>query len=116
MCVGVLSASLWAPRAHAKNPEEPETAVPVGSDLDFLNHDKMGPFWLGAEVNSIFQTNPGFPAKYSGVNSFGVHSTDAAGRKVVTPSGDWAISGLATVFTAYRPLPFVELILDPEMA
>jgi hypothetical protein len=113
MCVTVLLA---AGPARAHNPEQPETAVPVGSDLDFLNHDRMGPFWLGAEVNSIFQTNPAFPAKYSGVNSFGVRSTDAAGRKVVTPSADAAISGLATVFTAYRPLPVVELILDPEVA
>ena len=46
---------MWAPAARAKNPEQPETAVPVGSDMDFFDHDKLGPFWLGAEVNSIFE-------------------------------------------------------------
>jgi high affinity Mn2+ porin len=102
-CLVVLSASLWAAAARAKNPEAPETAIPVGSDMDFLDHEKMGPFWFGAEVNSIFQTHPSFPSKYAGTNS-------------LRAPAEAAISGLATVFTAYRPFSTTELILDPEMA
>jgi high affinity Mn2+ porin len=103
MCVLVLLAASRAGPARAKNPEQPETAVPVGSDMDFLDHDKMGPFWLGAEANSIFQTHPGFPSKYSGAHS--LHAPAEA-----------AISGLVTLFAAYRPFSTTELILDPEMA
>jgi high affinity Mn2+ porin len=103
MCVLVLSASLRALPAWAKNPEEPETAPPIGSDMDFLDHDKMGPFWLGAEVNSIFQTHPTFASKYAGTNSF-------------RAPAEAAISGLATVFLGYRPFATTEIIVDPEMA
>jgi hypothetical protein len=101
MCVLVLSTSLWGARAVAKNPEEPETAIPVGSDMDFLDHDKEGRFWLGAEFNSIFQTNPGFSSKYNGRNSFGVQPWPQP-QVTSAPSGA-AISGLATVFLGYRP-------------
>jgi high affinity Mn2+ porin len=103
MCVLVLSASLRPAPARAKNPEAPETAIPVGSDMDFLDHDKMGPFWLGGELNSILQVNPAFPAKLSGASSFG-------------PKAEAAVSGLATLFTGYRPFRTTELILDPEVA
>ena len=91
MCVLVVAACLRPSAARAKNPEEPETAIPVGSDMDFLDHDKEGPLWLGGEVNSILQVNPSFPAKGTpGPHSFG-------------PKADAAISGLATVFTGCRP-------------
>jgi hypothetical protein len=89
--------------AEAKNPEEPETAIPQGHDLDFLDHEGNRPYWLGAEVNSIFQTHPSFRAPYSGTNS-------------LQPRSEWAISGLATVFLAYRPTATTELIVDPEVA
>ena len=114
MCVLVLSASLWGAAARAKNPEEPETAVPVGSDMDFLDHDKMGPFWVGAEFNSILQVNPPFSSKYNGRNSFGVQPWPHA--QVTRASSEAAISGLGTVFLGYRPTRTTELILDPEMA
>jgi hypothetical protein len=114
MCVLVLCTSLWSARAAAKNPEEPETAVPVGSDMDFLDHDKEGPFWFGAEGNSIFQAHPSFPSKYNGRNSFGVQPWP---QPQTSPArGEWAISGLATLFLGYRPTITTELILDPEIA
>jgi hypothetical protein len=116
----VVAATLWPALARAKNPEEPETAIPVGSDMDFLDHDKMGRFWLGAEVNSIFQTNPSFPSTYNGQNSFGVQPWDKTRPWAVqqAPSGraEAAISGLATVFLGYRPTSTTELIFDPEIA
>src|SRR4051794_11531556 len=98
MYAAVLSASLWATPAGARNPEEPETAPPPGSGLTFLDHEGTGPFWLGAEVNSIFQAHPSFPSKYSGTNSF-------------QAPAETAISGLATIFLAYRPSRTTELIV-----
>jgi high affinity Mn2+ porin len=103
MCVIVLSLSLGATAARAKNPEQPEDAMPPGGDMTFLDHEGTGPLWLGAEINSIFQTHPAFPAKYSGPLS--LHA-----------SGEAATSGLLTAFAAYRPFRTTELIVDPEMA
>jgi hypothetical protein len=124
MCVLVVAASLSARGARAKNPEEPETAVPVGSDMDFLDHDKEGSFWLGAEFNSIFQTNPSFRSRYNGHNSFGNQpwnpnldpSTTWAAQQATEGQPGAAISGLATLFLGYRPTSTTELILDPEIA
>jgi len=120
MCVLVLLASQWGTNAAAKNPEEPETAIPVGSDMDFLDHDKFGPFWLGAEANSILQVNPSFPSTYNGHNSFGVQPWDKtrpwSAQQVPRGQAEARISGLATVFTAYQPTRTTELILDPEVA
>jgi hypothetical protein len=114
MCVLVVAATLWPLRARAKNPEEPETAVPVGSDMDFLNHDAMGPFWLGAEGNTIFQTHPSFSSRYNGRNSFGVQPWPQP--QVSRAPSETAVSGLVTLFTGYRPTDTTELILDPEIA
>jgi hypothetical protein len=120
MCVLVVAASLWPRGARAKNPEEPETAIPVGSDMDFLDHDKEGPFWLGGEVNSIFQTNPSFRSAYNGHNSFGNQPWDPnvswAAQQAPHGNAGAAVSGLATLFLGYRPTSTTELILDPEVA
>jgi hypothetical protein len=97
-----VACALAAGPARAFNPEQPETAPHAGG-LTFLKHDAPVPYWLGAEVNSILQAHPGFPAAYSGANS-------------LRPDAEWAISGLATVFSGYRPTATTELILDAEMA
>jgi hypothetical protein len=97
---------LVPPRALGKNPEEPETVPRAAEDLTFLDHEHPWPpwpIWLGAEVNSIFQYHPSFHAPRSGPNSLG-------------PEAESAISGLFTIFLAYRPTRTTELILDPEMA
>jgi hypothetical protein len=97
-----LALSLAAP-ALAKNPEAPETAPQLGTDQTFLDHGRQDPFWYGAEMNSILQTSPGFSAPYTGTNSF-------------RPEAGVAVSGLLTVFTAFRPHRTTELILDAELA
>ena len=103
----VLTVSLCAPVARAKNPEEPEDAMPAGSDMTFLDHAGTGPFWFGAEANSILQAHPSFPAKYP---------TNYTDLRSLQSTGEAAISGLFTVFSAYRPFRTTEMILDPEMA
>ncbi len=67
--IALVGLALAPSTAVARNPEEPETAPKAGNDLTFLNHDGPGPFWIGAEVNSIFQYHPSFSAPYSGTNS-----------------------------------------------
>jgi hypothetical protein len=88
--------------ARARNPEQPETAPKV-EDITFLEHDLPVPYWLGAEINSILQYHPSFPAAYTGENS-------------LRPESEWALSGLMTVFAAYRPHKTTEIILDLEIA
>lgn len=89
--------------ASAKNPEQPETVPRTERDMTFLDHGGSGPFWFGAEANSILQAHPSFPAAYTGPNS-------------LRPGREAALSGLFTMFLAYAPFRSTELILDPEMA
>ena len=70
--------------AAAKNPEQPETE-PQSAGQTFIDHEAPRPFWVGAEINSILQYHPSFPAAYSGPNS-------------LRPDSEYAISGLVTVF------------------
>jgi high affinity Mn2+ porin len=90
------------PAVRAKNPEQPETA-PRSEDMTFLDHERSSRFWLGAEVNSIFQYHPAFAAPYTGTNS-------------LRPDAETALSSLLTVFLSYSPFSTTDLILDPEMA
>jgi high affinity Mn2+ porin len=93
----------WTAPAFAKTPEPPETTSHRGGEMTFIDHDRTGPFWIGAQANSIFQYNPPFRSPYSGTNS--LHG-----------DGEAAISGVITLFGAYRAFPLTELIVDPEIA
>ena len=107
-----VAAGLCASSALARNPEEPETAPRVGSDITFVDHDKQDPYWLGAEVNSISQYHPSFHADYSS----GPDPAHPERGHSLGPDAERATSGLATLFLAYRPFRTTELILDPEIA
>jgi hypothetical protein len=89
--------------ALAKSSEQPENALPLGTGETFIDHTRFAPFWFGAEVNTIFQTHPGFRAPYTGDHSL----SDG-------PEAD--VSGLFTVYLAYQPHRTTEIILDGEMA
>jgi high affinity Mn2+ porin len=89
--------------ARAKSSEQPENAAPLGTEQTFIDHSRFAPFWFGAEMNTIFQTHPGFSAPYTGDHS-------------VTPGPEADVSGLFTVFFAYQPHRTTEIILDAEMA
>jgi len=95
--------ALAAGPAAAHNPEQPETAPPLGVNETFVDHTTFAPFWFGAEMNTIFQTHPAFSAPYTGDHS-------------LTPGAEAAVSGLFTVFLAYQPHRTTEIILDAEMA
>ena len=97
-----VAALLWAATAHAHNPEQPETA-PKGTEETFLDHSGKEPFWFGAEINSILQLKPSFDARYSGPNS-------------LQPQSEAALSGLISLYTAYRVFPTTEIVMDVESA
>ena len=99
----LATLALAPPAAFAKNSEQPENAAPLGTAQTFIDHTTFAPFWFGAEMNTIFQTHPGFSAPYSGDHS-------------LTPGPEAAISGLFTAFFAYQPHRTTEIILDAEMA
>ncbi|HJZ84016.1 MAG TPA: carbohydrate porin [Polyangia bacterium] len=101
--LSALLLTLAARTAHGSNPEQPETAQPAGAGTTFLDHSGTGPFWFGAEWNTILQLKPSFDARYSGMNS-------------LRPESEDAMSGLFTLFFAYAPSRTTELILDAEMA
>lgn len=98
VCVTAVPRLGWA-----RNPEAPETSPPPGSGVTFLDHDGASPFWLSAQVNAIFQAHPNFNAPYSGPNS-------------LRPEGESAISGVLSLYLAWKPHRTTELILDAEMA
>ena len=101
--IGIGALLFAAGRAQAKNPEQPETAPHPEEEATFLDHDAFGPFWVGAEVNSILQHHGDFHSPRSGEHSLQGNS-------------ETALSGLITVFLGYRPTRTTELIVDPEIA
>ncbi|HZL19097.1 MAG TPA: carbohydrate porin [Polyangia bacterium] len=132
--IGRPRAPLWlaiaialsaVPRpARANNPEEPETAPRPGNDITFLDHGGNGPYWLGLEANSIAQAHPAFAAAYSTYpnppasvcNPQDPNPADCLSGHSLDPQSEAEISGLITLFAAYRPFRTTELIVDPEVA
>ena len=99
----IVAALLLARTARAGNPEPPETAPKAGTDETFLDHGGKEPFWFGAEINSILQMHPSFDARYSGPNS-------------LQPQSEAALSGLISLYTAYRVFRTTEVVMDIESA
>jgi high affinity Mn2+ porin len=73
-----------------------------GADTVFT-HSETSAFWLSAQGNFIFQWHPSFHAQYSGPNSFGRTSDQAA-------------SAVETLYTGMRLSPLTEAVLDFESA
>ncbi len=61
---------------------------PAGDDVPAMfPHFKDSRFWLSGQANFIFQTNPPFPALYSGPHSLGPHYQKATSRVLTLYSG-----------------------------
>jgi hypothetical protein len=99
--VVVTALLLASASARARNPEQPEAAPQPGTT--FLDHPPTSAYWFGAEINTVFQAQPGFHALYTGTNS-------------LRPDAEVAVSGLLTVFGAYRIHRTTALLVDAEMA
>jgi high affinity Mn2+ porin len=86
--------------SSSAQPADPSTdAAPEGMFPRF--HDTR--FWLSGQANFIFQTHPGFPALYSGINS-------------LSPHYEKALSRVLTLYAGARINDSTEVIVDIEEA
>jgi high affinity Mn2+ porin len=77
-------------------PDAPEPAT-------ILPHSESSRFWISGQTNIILQWHPGFPAKYTGINS-------------LQPAGENATSQVLTLFTGLELTHTTEVLADVEMA
>jgi high affinity Mn2+ porin len=73
-----------------------------GQDTVFV-HSNTSPVWLSAQINTIFEWNPRFPAQYSSTYSF-VNASKAAATTVMT------------LYTGLQLARNTEILVDGEMA
>src|SRR5580704_11604027 len=81
--------------------EEDATSDPAPEKMFPLLSDTR--FWISGQANFIFNTNPPFYAKYSGVHSLG-------------PNYEKATSRVLTLYTGFRVNNSFELLADVEEA
>lgn len=96
------AASAESPRGAQSQPPAAEETPDVASSTTIFNHPP-GRFWLSGQINIISQSNPAFPAAYSGPNSFG-------------PGAQEATSRVITLYTGMELTPSTQVILDIESA
>jgi len=103
-----IAVTMIAPCAHAQDPGSTasESADPQIADetvQTMFPHFKEGRFWISGQANFIFQTNPPFYAKYSGINSF-------------QPYYEKATSRVLTLYTGFEITKSIEVLADMEEA
>jgi high affinity Mn2+ porin len=74
-----------------------------GPQLSLFPHPEDTPWWVSGQLNVIYQGSPGFPAAYSGTNSF-------------KPYAQNAVSFVATLYSGIALSRTTELFLDVESA
>ena len=79
-------------KADVTRPETDPTVFP---------HSQTWPFFIGGQINFIFQAHPPFHAKYSGPQS-------------LKNTGEHALSRVATLYLGVQATPNTELLLDIE--
>jgi len=79
-------------KADVTQPETDPTVFP---------HSQTWPFFIGGQINFIFQAHPPFHAKYSGPQS-------------LKNTGEHALSRVATLYLGVQATPNTELLLDIE--
>ena len=82
----------------AGNPAEVTTPEPQQA---VFPHSATWPFYVGGQLNMIFQVHPPFHAKYSGPNSF-------------RNKGENALSRVATLYLGVQPTRTTEFLFDVE--
>jgi len=76
-CLIVLLMAIFG-SAHAQQPDHDETATDQTPTM--FPHPEDTWWWVSGQANFIFQTHPGFPALYSGTNSFHSYYEKATSR------------------------------------
>ena len=99
------SAALQSTDQTPVTPGERETATDDSDDdvETMFPHLSNTRYWLSGQANFIFQSNPGFYAKYSGPHS-------------LNPHFDRALSRVITVYTGLQLNDSTELLVDLEEA
>jgi len=77
--------------------------APNPTATTMFEHSKTSAYWISGQDNIIFQAHPGFPAKYSGPNSFRNTAEDAT-------------SNVATLYLGLSARRSTELFLNVESA
>src|SRR5438874_2894111 len=77
--------------------------APDSTTTTMFEHSKTSAYWISGQDNIIFQAHPGFPAKYSGPNSFRNTAEDAT-------------SNVATLYLGLSARRSTELFLNVESA
>jgi high affinity Mn2+ porin len=83
------------------NPEPQAEATSSDTAPTMFSHSETSRFFVGGQLNLIFQALPPFHAKYSGTNS-------------LTNHGDHALSRVATLYLGLRVLTNTEFLFDVE--
>ena len=99
------SPSVRAQDTHAStaaNTSQPPD-TPEDPSVTIFPHLHSERFWISAQDNIIFQYQPSFPAKYSGINSLRNHAENAT-------------SNVGTLYLGYMPHKNTELYFDIESA
>ncbi|HEY0703582.1 MAG TPA: carbohydrate porin [Candidatus Acidoferrales bacterium] len=95
----------------SNTPSQPSTeGTPTAADdsanndvVTLFPHSQTSRYWISGQANVVFQWHDGFPAKFSGKNSFG-------------PAAENATSKVYTMFLGYELTKNTEVILDVESA
>ena len=82
-------------------PPEPEVAKEEEETVPTMFPRLKGRIWISGQANFIFQTNPPFPALYSGPNSF-------------QPYYEKATSRVLTLYTGLQLSKLIEVLADAE--
>lgn len=102
--LSLICASVFAQTNQTQNPEteqsQAETSRPE-SDPTVFPHSSTSPFFVGGQLNMIFQAHPPFHAKYSGPNSF-------------QNTGEHALSRVATLYFGWQATHTTEFLFDVE--
>jgi hypothetical protein len=102
--VTFLVLALLCSTVLAQVAESGESAEPIPEKtppVTMFPHSDTSRFWVSGQMNFIFQAHPGFPAEYSGPNSF-------------QTGGETGLTRVLTLYTGLQITPKDELLFDLE--
>jgi len=99
----LLLAALLCATASAQSGGPDEQNSESNPPVTMFPHSDTSRFWVSGQMNFIFQSHPGFPAEYSGPNSF-------------QNTGETALTRVLTLYTGLQITPKDELLFDLEQS